>query len=125
SSLPSTSNEPGSIPTSSSPTASIPTVSNPTASVSSPTASVPTQPVICSGNLGPEPAITTCTNCRQRVTTNVVYKAGAFAWLICLAFILFGFVFGCCLIPFFMDAFQDAHHSCPQCNASLHVHKRL
>ncbi|XP_072568932.1 uncharacterized protein [Paramormyrops kingsleyae] len=83
------------------------------------------QPVICSGNLGPEPAITTCTNCRERVTTNVVYKAGTFAWVICLVFILFGLVFGCCLIPFCMDSFQDAYHSCPQCHASLHVHKRL
>ncbi|XP_048868995.1 lipopolysaccharide-induced tumor necrosis factor-alpha factor homolog [Brienomyrus brachyistius] len=83
------------------------------------------QPVICSGNLGPEPCLTTCTNCRERITTNVIYKPGALTWVVCLTLILFGFVFGCCLIPFCMDICQDAYHSCPKCHTSLHVHKRL
>nr|XP_023660005.1 lipopolysaccharide-induced tumor necrosis factor-alpha factor homolog [Paramormyrops kingsleyae] len=83
------------------------------------------QPIISSGNLGAEPCLTTCTNCRERVTTNVIYKPGALTWVVCLTLILFGFVFGCCLIPFCMDICQDAHHSCPKCHTSLHVHKRL
>lgn len=30
----------------------------------------------------------------------------------------------CCLIPFFMNRFKDAYHTCPRCNKVLHVEKR-
>lgn len=33
-------------------------------------------------------------------------------------------VLGCCLIPFFVNHFKDAYHSCPRCRRVLHVHKK-
>ncbi|TNM97255.1 hypothetical protein fugu_015411 [Takifugu bimaculatus] len=63
--------------------------------------------------LGRNPGTTTCTSCQQQVTTNVTYKAGTYAWLMCLLFICCGLVLCCCLIPFFMNNFKDAHHSLP------------
>ncbi|XP_045571894.1 cell death-inducing p53-target protein 1 [Salmo salar] len=74
--------------------------------------------------LGRSEGMTTCTSCQQQVMTNVTYKVGAYAWLMCILFILCGLVVGCCLIPFFMKHFKDAYHSCPRCNRILHVDKK-
>lgn len=43
--------------------------------------------------LGTEPGMTTCSSCQQQVMTNVTYKAGTYAWLMCLLFICCGWVF--------------------------------
>lgn len=74
--------------------------------------------------LGRSPGTTTCTTCREQVLTNVTYKVGAFAWLMCILFILCGLVIGCCLIPFFVKYFKDAYHTCPKCSRILHVEKK-
>ncbi|KAL6476205.1 hypothetical protein MHYP_G00147040 [Metynnis hypsauchen] len=74
--------------------------------------------------LGRTPGMTSCTTCREQVLTNVTYKVGAFAWLMCILFILCGLVVGCCLIPFFIKHFKDAYHSCPRCNRILYVEKK-
>ncbi|XP_042360223.1 cell death-inducing p53-target protein 1-like [Plectropomus leopardus] len=74
--------------------------------------------------LGDSPGMTTCSSCQQQVMTNVTYKAGTYAWLMCLLFICCGLVLCCCLIPFFMNRFKDAWHTCPRCNKVLHVEKR-
>ncbi|XP_038588811.1 GATA type zinc finger protein asd-4-like isoform X2 [Micropterus salmoides] len=84
-----------------------------------------TQVVIGSGDLGDVPTMTTCQHCGERVQTRVVYHSGAFAWLICGLCVVFGMVFGCCIIPFFMDSCKDAHHFCSKCNVQLCVHKRM
>ncbi|NP_001157840.1 lITAF domain-containing protein isoform X1 [Danio rerio] len=74
--------------------------------------------------LGRKPAMATCTSCQQQVLTNVTYKVGVYAWLMCILIFFCGFVLGCCLIPFFMKFFKDAYHSCPRCNKILHVEKK-
>ncbi|XP_040918581.1 cell death-inducing p53-target protein 1 [Toxotes jaculatrix] len=74
--------------------------------------------------LGRTPGMTTCTSCQQQVMTNVTYKAGTYAWLMCLLFICCGLVLCCCLIPFFVKNFKDAYHTCPRCNRVLHVEKK-
>ncbi|XP_028311392.1 lITAF domain-containing protein [Gouania willdenowi] len=74
--------------------------------------------------LGFNSGTTTCTSCQQQVRTDVTYKAGTYAWLMCLLFICCGLFLCCCLIPFFMDRFKDAHHTCPICHRVLHVEKR-
>ncbi|XP_008286949.1 lITAF domain-containing protein isoform X2 [Stegastes partitus] len=74
--------------------------------------------------LGNSPGMTTCTACQQQVMTNVTYKAGTYAWLMCLLFICCGLVLCCCLIPFFVKHFKDAYHTCPRCNRVLHVEKK-
>lgn len=52
--------------------------------------------------LGRNPGMTTCTSCQQQVMTNVTYKAGMYAWLMCLLFICCGWVCGsgCLLGPY-------------------------
>uniref|UniRef100_A0A3Q4H743 LITAF domain-containing protein n=1 Tax=Neolamprologus brichardi TaxID=32507 RepID=A0A3Q4H743_NEOBR len=82
------------------------------------------------------PGLATCPSCRTRVTTEVTFKAGTFAWLMCLVLVVFctpisvwffpphRLVLGCCLIPFFVNHFKDAYHSCPRCRRVLHVHKK-
>ncbi|CAL8283139.1 unnamed protein product [Boreogadus saida] len=67
---------------------------------------------------------TTCTSCQQEVTTNVTYKAGTYAWLMCLLFFCCGLFLCCCLIPLFLKNFKDAYHTCPRCNRVLHVEKK-
>ncbi|XP_048103748.1 lipopolysaccharide-induced tumor necrosis factor-alpha factor homolog [Alosa alosa] len=84
-----------------------------------------TQVVICSGDLGDVPTMTTCRNCGEKVQTRVVYHSGAFAWLICGLCLLFGHVCGCCVIPFFVDSCKDAHHFCSKRNVNLSIHKRM
>ncbi|XP_023670837.1 lipopolysaccharide-induced tumor necrosis factor-alpha factor homolog [Paramormyrops kingsleyae] len=74
--------------------------------------------------LGRSPGRTTCPYCQQQVTTDVSYKTGTFAWLMCLLFILCGLVIGCCLIPFFVKYFKDVYHGCPTCHQILHVNKK-
>ncbi|KAK6301358.1 hypothetical protein J4Q44_G00294560 [Coregonus suidteri] len=76
------------------------------------------------GPLGDAPCMTQCSNCHQRVTTVVTYEPGLAAWAMCSLFILLGLICGCCLIPFLVRGFQDAHHSCPLCHAHLHIHTR-
>ncbi|CAL8342962.1 unnamed protein product [Merluccius merluccius] len=75
-------------------------------------------------DLGHTPGMTTCTSCQQQVMTNVTYKAGTYAWLMCLLFICCGLVLCCCLIPFFLKNFKDAYHTCPRCNRVLYVDKK-
>uniref|UniRef100_A0A3Q3LPP5 LITAF domain-containing protein n=1 Tax=Mastacembelus armatus TaxID=205130 RepID=A0A3Q3LPP5_9TELE len=70
------------------------------------------------------PALATCYSCQTRVITQVTYKAGTHAWLMCLVFLLCGLVFGCCLIPFFGNHFKDAYHTCPRCKLVLYVHRK-
>lgn len=42
--------------------------------------------------LGRSSGMTTCTSCQQQVMTNITYKAGTYAWLMCLLFICCGWV---------------------------------
>ncbi|XP_077426399.1 lipopolysaccharide-induced tumor necrosis factor-alpha factor homolog isoform X2 [Vanacampus margaritifer] len=70
------------------------------------------------------PAVTSCPSCRAQVTTRVRYRAGTYAWTMCVLFVLCGLVLGCCLLPFLVNHFKDAHHCCPRCHRLLHVHRR-
>ncbi|XP_057699558.1 lipopolysaccharide-induced tumor necrosis factor-alpha factor homolog [Corythoichthys intestinalis] len=70
------------------------------------------------------PALTSCPSCRARVTTRVRYRVGTYSWIVCVVFVLCGLILGCCLLPFLLNHFKDAHHSCPQCHRLLHVHRR-
>ncbi|RMZ93721.1 lipopolysaccharide-induced tumor necrosis factor-alpha factor -like protein [Brachionus plicatilis] len=41
---------------------------------------------------------------------------GLATWLLSGGIALLGCIFGCCLIPFFIDACKDVEHYCPNCN---------
>ncbi|XP_047220336.1 cell death-inducing p53-target protein 1-like [Girardinichthys multiradiatus] len=70
------------------------------------------------------PALMTCSFCQTQVITEVTFQVGTFAWLMCFLFVLCGLILGCCLIPFFVNHFKDACHSCPCCQHVLHVQRR-
>ncbi|KAJ8366849.1 hypothetical protein AAFF_G00338840 [Aldrovandia affinis] len=74
--------------------------------------------------MGREPVMTSCPTCQTQVMSNVTYKVGKYAWLMCLLFIVCGLFCLCCLIPFFVKFFKDVYHSCPRCNRVLHVNKK-
>lgn len=62
--------------------------------------------------MGMYPQATNCPRCRTNITTTVTYepscKTHFFAGFICLL----GGWFGCCLIPYCVDACQAATHKC-------------
>ncbi|KAI4891310.1 hypothetical protein NFI96_033517 [Prochilodus magdalenae] len=71
-----------------------------------------------------KPTVISCPYCHHHVTTVVEYKPGAAAWGVCCLFTLLGLICGCCLIPFCVKAFQDAHHTCPHCSKHLGIYIR-
>ncbi|XP_013866844.1 cell death-inducing p53-target protein 1 isoform X2 [Austrofundulus limnaeus] len=84
------------------------------------------RPVIVSYETRPlySPALATCASCQTQVTTEVTFKVGTYTWLMCLLFVLCGLFLGCCLIPFFVNHFKDAYHTCPSCKRVLHIQRR-
>jgi len=75
--------------------------------------------------LGPHPINTQCPNCHAQVLTETRAQAGTLTWLICICCVFFGFIFGCCLIPFCIDDLQDVEHRCPQCKHFLGSYRRM
>lgn len=67
----------------------------------------------------------TCPQCRQSVVTRTNYETGTLTWLICGALILFGCWLGCCFIPFCVDGCKDVRHTCPNCNTTVGVYRRI
>ncbi|XP_030068682.1 lipopolysaccharide-induced tumor necrosis factor-alpha factor homolog [Microcaecilia unicolor] len=71
------------------------------------------------------PVQMTCPSCHEMIVTHLSYNAGALTWLSCGGLCILGCAFGCCLIPFCVDALQDVDHYCPNCKALLGTYKRL
>merc|ERR1712167_450876 len=64
---------------------------------------------------GQMPRKITCHFCNQVGITRLTYEVGTFTYVSCGGLIIFGFVCGCCLIPFCVDQAKDAHHHCQHC----------
>lgn len=77
------------------------------------------------GGLREGPVNVTCQQCRQAVVTRVSYETGTLTWLICGAIALFGCWLGCCFIPFCIDGCKDVRHTCPNCNTTVGVYRRI
>ncbi|RWS12572.1 lipopolysaccharide-induced tumor necrosis factor-alpha factor-like isoform X2 [Dinothrombium tinctorium] len=73
----------------------------------------------------PFPTRTTCPSCRQEVTSVTKSVNGLLTWLACGGLCLIGCVFGCCLIPFCVDACKDIEHYCPNCNTYIGIYERI
>ncbi|XP_069501681.1 lipopolysaccharide-induced tumor necrosis factor-alpha factor homolog isoform X2 [Ambystoma mexicanum] len=86
----------------------------------------PGGPAVMIGNMSRDtPMRTTCPACQQAIVTSISHTAGAMAWLLCGMLILFGCVFGCCIIPFCVDSCLDVKHYCPSCNHLIYKHTRM
>ena len=75
--------------------------------------------------VGRTPCNIFCDICKKNVTTVVQYKTGLTTFLGCSLIAVFGCVFGCCLIPFCVDAAKDAEHYCPICNTLVGISKKI
>lgn len=85
----------------------------------------PATVVIANTMYGESPVSMVCPYCNATIVTSVSYSPGTLAWLACGGLILVGCGLGCCLIPFCIDGFQDAIHSCPNCQRQLGVYRRM
>ncbi|VDO75257.1 unnamed protein product [Schistosoma margrebowiei] len=74
---------------------------------------------------GPQPVSSACDICMNKITTTVQYRKGVCTWMACTGITLIGGIFGCCLIPFYVNSCKDAYHSCPECGTLLGVYKRI
>eukprot|EP00794_Sanderia_malayensis_P004848 gene4848-5483_t len=70
------------------------------------------------------PVQITCPRCQANVMTAVTMQNGLMVWLSVGGICLFGGWLGCCLIPFCVDAFKDAVHTCPNCHNVVGTFKR-
>jgi len=71
------------------------------------------------------PTQTQCSACQATIVTAVDYQPGLLTWLAVGGLFFFGCVAGCCLIPLCIDDLKDAVHTCPQCNMTIGVKKRM
>jgi lipopolysaccharide-induced tumor necrosis factor-alpha factor len=64
------------------------------------------QPVFVGASMirGNNPVQCTCPQCGKQIVTQITKKTGILTWLICAGIAFFGGIFGCCLIPFCIDA---------------------
>ncbi|KAH8867197.1 Lipopolysaccharide-induced tumor necrosis factor-alpha factor like [Schistosoma japonicum] len=74
---------------------------------------------------GPHPVPLSCNICMNKITTIIHYRKGVCTWMACTGIALIGGIFGCCLIPFYVDSCKDVYHSCPECGTLLGVYKRI
>eukprot|EP00794_Sanderia_malayensis_P004847 gene4847-5481_t len=65
-----------------------------------------------------------CPRCQTNVVTSVTLENGLMVWLSVGGICLFGGWLGCCLIPFFVNAFKDVVHTCPNCHNIIGTFKR-
>mmetsp|Transcript_29085 Transcript_29085/g.52054 ORF Transcript_29085/g.52054 Transcript_29085/m.52054 type:complete len:103 (+) Transcript_29085:757-1065(+) len=65
------------------------------------------------------PQVMRCPMCQHETVTLVQYKPGLFAWVASGVICFLGGGLGCCLIPFCVESFKDAHHTCSHCNSPL------
>jgi len=79
--------------------------------------------VIQAPRFGRDPVRTTCSNCRQEVTTTTIEETGVMAYVAAGIICVLGCWCGCCLIPFCMDSMKDVLHTCPNCNAKMGKYK--
>ncbi|CAF1021665.1 unnamed protein product [Rotaria sordida] len=74
---------------------------------------------------GDNPVSCICPYCHQTIITRVEKTNGLAVWLTAIGLCVIGCVFGCCLIPFFVDSFKDKTHYCANCNRMLRQNKVL
>ncbi|XP_054714595.1 cell death-inducing p53-target protein 1-like isoform X1 [Uloborus diversus] len=72
---------------------------------------------------GPEPVVTTCSNCSKEVTTDISRHASACSYISCILSIFV--CFPCFWIPLVCPWFMDTIHSCPNCKETMGIYSRF
>ncbi|XP_041483656.1 uncharacterized protein LOC121430453 isoform X3 [Lytechinus variegatus] len=92
-----------------------------------PSASTFTPPTaqLISRNFGTTPIYTICPSCGEEVRTVTVFVPGALTYLMVCIFLMLGWWFMCCLIPFCVQGFKDVHHVCPHCKKTIGRYDRI
>jgi lipopolysaccharide-induced tumor necrosis factor-alpha factor len=65
------------------------------------------------------PQVLKCPMCQFETVTTVQYRPGLCTWVASGTICVLGGFLGCCLIPFCVNSFKDARHSCSRCNSAL------
>ncbi|KAF7726877.1 hypothetical protein EC973_008384 [Apophysomyces ossiformis] len=81
--------------------------------------------VIEISNLRMEPRVVQCPQCGHFVETVTHYESGSATFLSALALYFLGCNSGCCLVPFCLPMCKDVQHTCPGCDSTLAVYRRL
>lgn len=81
--------------------------------------------VVVQGTLGPYSTQVTCPKCKATVMTSTRSECGLLTFLSAGLCMVFGGVFGCCLIPFCVRSCQDIEHRCPNCKHYIGIYRRL
>ena len=82
-------------------------------------------PMAAMVHFGRIPTQCVCPQCHLNIVTRTENKTGMLMWLICIGLALFGFVLGCCLIPFCIDDLGNVEHYCPHCATLVGEHRPL
>ena len=56
-----------------------------------------------------------CKNCGHQGMSDCDPEHSKYTYLACTGLCVCGCFLGCCLVPFAMDSFKDAYHSCHKC----------
>ncbi|KAI4798032.1 hypothetical protein KUCAC02_024691 [Chaenocephalus aceratus] len=88
-----------------------------------PVTETPSSPVVPVECLCRTPEQTRCPCCGEVVLTETRSRVGEATWIICCTCAMG--VFGCCLIPFFIDRFKSVQHVCPRCQAKIHTYEPM
>jgi len=84
-----------------------------------------TDPLIGKVNFAEIPQRHHCQFCQKDIVTEVRFENGMLTYIACGVLVILGCFFGCCLIPFCVDAAKDIVHVCPNCHNAVGKKTRL
>ncbi|CRK90582.1 CLUMA_CG004284, isoform A [Clunio marinus] len=70
-----------------------------------------------------DPVKIICPACQVPIETEVSYKISSRTHMQGFVVLLFAFCCGFCVLPYCLNAFKDAYHKCPKCNALIGCHE--
>ncbi|XP_030839409.1 cell death-inducing p53-target protein 1 [Strongylocentrotus purpuratus] len=104
----------------------VPQAMNPRQPSSAPQPSyTPPTAQLISRNFGSTPIYTICPACGEEVRTVTVFVPGALTYVMVCIFLMLGWWFLCCFLPFCVQGFKDVHHVCPNCKKTIGRYDRI
>ena len=86
----------------------------------------PTQTVVLTNNVnfGETPVQLRCPNCQKDVITNIHHESGLLTWIGVGVLCILSFWL-CCWLPFLFDPLKDVVHTCPNCQYTCGIDKKI